>query len=180
MAHGKDLHSRRSALYHAAEESFRLHGLKRTTVEDICRAAAVSKASFYELFADKYELLRLLEQKRLADALAEWRRATASLSAGAILLWYADWLQNEALLPECLHLAGALSPGPGLRMARRPVVEELARQFAEDPEAKAAQCLLDSIEARVLLHGDSPLSSDERDDFHHLCTHFTPRSRSKR
>jgi len=48
---------KRARLYRAAEPLFERYGYHKTTVEDICRAAGVSKRTFYELFKDKADFL---------------------------------------------------------------------------------------------------------------------------
>jgi AcrR family transcriptional regulator len=43
-----------------AEDLFMRYGVKRVTVEEICRRAGVSKMTFYKYFANKVELVRHL------------------------------------------------------------------------------------------------------------------------
>lgn len=43
-------------IYAAAEPLFERFGYRKTTVEEICRAAGMSKRTFYELFRDKADL----------------------------------------------------------------------------------------------------------------------------
>jgi AcrR family transcriptional regulator len=43
-----------------AEDLFMRYGVKRVTVEEICRRAGVSKMTFYKYFANKIELVRHL------------------------------------------------------------------------------------------------------------------------
>ncbi len=164
MARGKDLSARRSALYHAASDSFRLHGFQRTTVEDVCRQAGVSKASFYELFADKYQLLILLEQRRLADALAAWKHSSETLSASGLLSWYARWLDADTLLKAAHGVTQSPSPGYALRTARQPLAEELAKWLLQESDSAQVEWVLDAVEGRVLLHRDRPWISAD-DDF---------------
>ncbi len=55
-----DIDTRRLAFFAAAEPLFERFGLRKTTVEEICRAVGASKRTFYELFADKVDLARRL------------------------------------------------------------------------------------------------------------------------
>ena len=48
---------RQRKFFEAAEPLLVRYGYRKTTVEEICRAAGVSKRSFYELFRDKGQLL---------------------------------------------------------------------------------------------------------------------------
>ena len=43
-----------------AEALFMRHGIKRISVEEICRTAGVSKMTFYKYFPNKYELAKFL------------------------------------------------------------------------------------------------------------------------
>lgn len=47
---------KKTRFYRAAEPLFQRFGFKKTTVEDICRSAGMSKRTFYELFRDKSDL----------------------------------------------------------------------------------------------------------------------------
>lgn len=45
-------------ILNAAQDLFPKHGIKRVSVEEICRKAKVSKMTFYKYFSNKIELLR--------------------------------------------------------------------------------------------------------------------------
>jgi AcrR family transcriptional regulator len=47
-------------LVETAETLFMRHGIKRVTVEEICRKASVSKMTFYKYFANKHALVKHL------------------------------------------------------------------------------------------------------------------------
>jgi AcrR family transcriptional regulator len=71
----KALRSRkRVRIVEKATELFKRHGIRRVTVEEICREAGASKMTFYKYFDNKIELLRHIWQNwfdegyaRLAD-----------------------------------------------------------------------------------------------------------------
>ena len=42
----------------AAGELFHRHGMRRVTIEEICREAGVSKMTFYKYFTDKWNIAR--------------------------------------------------------------------------------------------------------------------------
>ena len=46
-----------------AEKLFTRHGIKRVTIEEICRKAGVSKMTFYKYFANKIVLVKHLHDK---------------------------------------------------------------------------------------------------------------------
>ena len=58
----------------SAREIFWKHGVKRVSVEEICRHAGVSKMTFYKLFPNKIELAKHLYSKTLELALEEFRK----------------------------------------------------------------------------------------------------------
>lgn len=49
----------------ASRELFWKHGLKRVTVEDICREAGVSKMTFYKFFPNKVTLAKAVYDKEV-------------------------------------------------------------------------------------------------------------------
>ncbi|MCK4772388.1 MAG: TetR/AcrR family transcriptional regulator [Candidatus Latescibacteria bacterium] len=53
---GDDLDQKRERLFEAAGPLFERFGYRKTTVEEICRAAGMSKKTFYELFNGKEHL----------------------------------------------------------------------------------------------------------------------------
>jgi len=55
-----------------ASELFMRHGIRRVTVEEICRKAEVSKMTFYKYFANKTDLARRLWQVWLDEDLREF------------------------------------------------------------------------------------------------------------
>ena len=65
---------KRARIVEKATELFKRHGIRRVTVEEICREAGASKMTFYKYFDNKIELLRHIWQNwfdegyaRLAD-----------------------------------------------------------------------------------------------------------------
>lgn len=63
---------RRRRFFEAAEPLFERFGFRKTTVEDVCRAAGMSKRTFYELFRDKRDLLLQLVGSVLNDQTEQW------------------------------------------------------------------------------------------------------------
>ena len=54
------------------------HGIKRVTVEEICRDAEVSKMTFYKFFPNKYELARTIWKKVMEESLTKFRNVVDS------------------------------------------------------------------------------------------------------
>ncbi|MFC1490370.1 TetR/AcrR family transcriptional regulator [Candidatus Latescibacterota bacterium] len=53
-----------------AESLFKRHGIRRVTVEEICREARVSKMTFYKYFKNKIELVKYLISNWFEDGFA--------------------------------------------------------------------------------------------------------------
>ena len=56
-----------------ARKLFWKHGLKRVTVEEICREAGVSKMTFYKFFPNKTELAKTVYNNEIEKGLARFR-----------------------------------------------------------------------------------------------------------
>jgi TetR/AcrR family transcriptional repressor of nem operon len=100
-------------LLNAAMALFREHGYTDTTVDDLCRAAGVTKGAFFHHFASKEALA--------TAAVQHWNEVTAALFAGAPyqavadprerLLTYLDFRAQliHGELPEFTCLLGTLA-----------------------------------------------------------------------
>jgi len=58
--------------FDAAEPLFVRFGFKKTTVEDVCRLAGMSKRTFYDLFKDKQDLLLQLMEAVITQSTEAW------------------------------------------------------------------------------------------------------------
>ena len=67
-----ELTSSHRRFFDAAEPLFERFGFKKTTVEDVCRAAGMSKRTFYDLFKDKQDLLMQLTEAVISQATDSW------------------------------------------------------------------------------------------------------------
>ncbi len=68
---------KRDRLYRAAEPLFERYGYRKTTVEEICRSAGMSKRTFYELFDDKADLFIGMVTLDMNRMTAEWEMEQA-------------------------------------------------------------------------------------------------------
>ncbi|MCO6487399.1 MAG: TetR/AcrR family transcriptional regulator [Phaeodactylibacter sp.] len=57
----------------AARRLFWKHGIRRVTVEEICREAGASKMTFYRAFANKVDLARAILQELFDESMKEYR-----------------------------------------------------------------------------------------------------------
>ncbi len=65
--------AREIQLYDAAKPLFERFGFRKTTIEEICAAAGMSKRTFYELFNDKAEFFSKLLSCLGKRMMAQWR-----------------------------------------------------------------------------------------------------------
>jgi len=57
-----------------AKNLFWKHGIRRVTVEEICKEAKVSKMTFYRNFKNKQELVEILIEKLSNESIEDYRR----------------------------------------------------------------------------------------------------------
>ncbi len=63
-----------SQLVETARRLFMKYGIRRVTVEEICREASVSKMTFYKYFSNKLDLAKALLQKIYDDQMSEYQQ----------------------------------------------------------------------------------------------------------
>ncbi|MBZ0263310.1 TetR/AcrR family transcriptional regulator [bacterium] len=63
--------------YFSAEPLFERYGFRKTTIEDICKVAGMSKRTFYDLFKDKSDFFAHLALHIAEEMLAEWSQSLA-------------------------------------------------------------------------------------------------------
>lgn len=61
-----------------AQELFWKHGIKRVTVEEICKEAEVSKMTFYRYFSNKLELAKAVIKHVFDDGMEQYRELMKS------------------------------------------------------------------------------------------------------
>ncbi|MBU0509154.1 TetR/AcrR family transcriptional regulator [bacterium] len=74
---------RRRKFFQAAEPLLVRYGYRKTTVEEICRAAGASKRTFYELFKDKADLVARLTMHAADEIVDRWRATSSPDKAAA-------------------------------------------------------------------------------------------------
>jgi AcrR family transcriptional regulator len=60
-------------LVETARELFQRYGMRRVSVEEICRTANVSKMTFYKYFSNKVDLTRFLIKGMISENMARYR-----------------------------------------------------------------------------------------------------------
>lgn len=95
------IENRRIQFFRASEPLFERFGYRKTTVEDICRAAQASKRTFYELFNNKSDLFARLLFDISERAIQSWSANSTEIVDSLLKLesfidFYAD---NLAVRP---------------------------------------------------------------------------------
>ena len=72
------------ALMDKAHELFWKHGLRRVTVEEICREAGVSKMTFYRYFPDKKELAKEVYGRVVDEGIVKFREILNEPESSAV------------------------------------------------------------------------------------------------
>ena len=94
-----------------AEALFIRHGIKRITVEEICREAGVSKMTFYKYFPNKIGLVKYIWKSWVEEGYAKWDEINAMDIAfpeklELMLQWKEDFISklNVEFIEELLRI----------------------------------------------------------------------------
>ena len=136
----------RAGLLKAAKVLFLLRGLDLVTVDDICRAAGVSKGGFYHHFPGKEAAFQEAALEELRRALADSSRVSAKVARGhatsALLVDLWAWAPRHPQARRSVRAAhrevlGRLAAFPGQARSGAP--------FPGDREAQATLALFVDI-----------------------------------
>jgi len=122
--------SRRERILDAAFEQFMTYGFKRTTMDDIARAASMSRPSLYQDFRNKNDIFRACvadARDEMLIAIDRVMRRDGPLEARL----------NEALIGEMLkphRLLAATSHGEELLSVNRQIAGDLFVEWLDDIE----------------------------------------------
>ncbi|MBC8424717.1 TetR/AcrR family transcriptional regulator [bacterium] len=125
MADARDT-SKKVQIIAAGEPIFERFGFRKTTVEEICREAGVSKRTFYELFNDKADLLMQMLMHVIARSVARWEAVltpemTAIEKLGLYIDGYEEMGRKHPVFHICLH---------------EPDVKDYTKDFMDHAEAQ--------------------------------------------
>jgi len=73
----KNLPKKQQQLITAAKELFCKHGVRRVTIEEICRQANISKMTFYKYFKDKWDIARSVLELLFGESFQQFHGITA-------------------------------------------------------------------------------------------------------
>ena len=80
---------KRSIILHAALEVFITYGFRKTSMDDIARAAHMSRPALYQTFKNKTEIFRALAAEMVDDAAKNARQGFERKGSFRQRLWYA-------------------------------------------------------------------------------------------
>lgn len=153
---------RHDAILDAAFGAFAAYGYKRTAMEDIARAAGLSRSALYLHFRSKEDIFRSLTQRYFEQALVDMEAALTQPGQTAEAALYAGFIAKDGKLMEVVlttpHGAELLDAGfsasPDLvKTASARSAEVLARWLGArglPPELGAAQSLAETIVAALM------------------------------
>jgi AcrR family transcriptional regulator len=151
--------ARTQGLLDAAQSLFLARGIEAVTIDEITKAAGVSKGSFYRYFKDKEELVRALIEPGRARVLSAFERAERRLheaeSPEQVRSAYAR-LGKElaaALITEAgttkLYLQESRAPAGEARLPVRELERDVARAALRLTELAFAQGFLRRVHPEV-------------------------------
>ncbi len=149
---------KRHRVLEGATKVFLAYGFARTTMDDIARAADMSRPALYLLFRNKSEIYRAIAATMLEDSLAKAERALSSRAAiGERLMKMVDdclaaMMREVTASPhgaEILDMKGSLA-GDLAADWRRRLANRLERALEEEAERNGASLSARGVSARAL------------------------------
>lgn len=131
--------------------SFETYGLKKTSVEELTKAAGIAQGTFYKFFGSKEELLFEIiqeDEKKIRDMLMESFHSTEAATKEGIKQFL---LQSFQLMEENPLLRKMTLSGEMEQLARKLPKETLEQNYKEDQDALMP--LIAFWQARGILSG---------------------------
>ena len=145
---------RRSRVLDAALGVFARHGFRKTSMEEVARAADISRQGLYLLFRDKEALFRAALAKMIGDGLAAVNREldrdapVGPRLYGAMMAWYGRSAGTPAENVDELFARGVSAMRELMEQSGAAVADRLASAIAGSPLA-----------ARLAERGLTPLAA---------------------
>ncbi len=115
--------------------SFETHGLKKTSVEDLTKAAGIAQGSFYMFFGSKEELffeIILEDERRIRSTMLESLRPGEAVTGEGIKQFL---LQSFRMIDESPLMRQMIVRGELEQLLRKLPKELLERNFSEDKDS---------------------------------------------
>jgi AcrR family transcriptional regulator len=156
-------HSQRERILEAMARSSAENGFGATTISDICTAAGVSRATFYELFKDKEDCFNAAMELSLADAMGTMVAVYSPDKPWATMVreGTAAFLELLASRPTFARMAMIEAPSSGERAYQfyasgKRVLQALLERGRDDPleeeaiPSSAARAALSAAESLIV------------------------------
>jgi len=179
-------HSQRERLLVAMAKCSAEQGLGATTIADICTAAGVSRATFYELFKDKEDCFHATMELSLADAMGSIVAIYSPDKPWATMVRDATaaFLELLASRPTFARMAMIEAPASGGRSAElyasgKRVLQSLLERGRDDPVeeeaipstvSRAALAAAESLIVGQILSGNTARLSELLPDIVYITT----------
>jgi AcrR family transcriptional regulator len=152
--------AKRALIYAKAEPLFERFGYRKTTVEDVCHEAGISKRTFYEQFKNKAHLFghmilhitetgvlkwaeTLSDEDTAVDQLLSFLDLYVSLAHGRPV---GRLVFSESLMNVLIEVMPELHDTPVLQIIERLIERGKRRgEFAQDVDSKTAVWLIDAV-----------------------------------
>jgi AcrR family transcriptional regulator len=128
-------------LVRTAKDLFWKYGVKRVSIEEICRESSVSKMTFYKFFPNKIELATYIIKKEIGKSLKEFRVLIESEKSFQEKVHQIFVIKHDAARNISAEFINDLYKNPELGLHN--IIEELAKKsmqvfmmFLEDSKSK--------------------------------------------
>ena len=172
-AYERRIEQNKERILRATLELFQVHGIKKTTTNDIARKAGISPATVYNHFGSKEDLVRAAVKYFLADTAADFRKIfERDLSflekMGQILLYKSDMLGRyqgelmQTIISEDPEIRQLVDSGYLVEMRQNIIdfYEEGKRQGYVNPELSTDTIMRYMLIVRSGMAAESILSED--------------------
>ena len=158
---------KRQKFFEATEPLFIRFGYRKTTIEDICQAAGMSKRTFYDLFRDKGDLYARLSLYICEDLTEKWKRELPSnMDAPSKIASFIDYyvtvivqrplfrilLQDKETLSAFWELGRELTDSPVIDTMRDIISQgKKSGRFREQDTENAVWMIISLLDSMYLL-----------------------------
>ena len=179
---GNQLKEKRQKFFDASEPLFTRFGYRKTTIEDICQEAGMSKRTFYDLFRDKSDLYARLCVYITENLIETWQRELPEeMDAPSKIASFVDFyvtvmvqrpifrilLQDKETLSAFWELGQEMADSPIVGKVRAIIDRgKASRCFREQDTDKAVWMifsLLDSMYLLMPIMLKQPLDAQEKE-----------------
>jgi len=165
------------AIFDTARKLFWKYGIKRVSIEEICKEAEVSKMTFYKFFPNKIELAKTILDELIGESMIKWESLVNSEIPFQTKVEELFKIKYEAAKNISIEFINDMYKNPDMGLI--PIVEihgqksqSLFVEFLKDSQAKGL--IRKDIKIEFILHYVNT-SSQYLDDKYLLSLYESPR-----